>query len=72
MRLLEHHAAFCDLLSDLMVEKVLGNDEEANKRYEMLRIEFGKHEVEILPYYDQFNHFGAIRGINRLKKPEGE
>jgi len=71
VRLLEHHAAFCDLLSDLMVEKVLGDDEAADRCYETLRIEFGKHEVEILPYYDQFNHFGAIRGINRLKKPEG-
>jgi hypothetical protein len=71
VRLLEHHAEFCDLLSDFMVEKVLGNDEAANERYETLRIEFGKHEAAIMPYYDQFNHIGAIRGINRLKKPEG-
>ena len=70
VRLLEYHAELCDLISDFMVEKVLGNDERADELFNTARIKFGRYEEALKTYYDQFNIFGAYRVANRIKKPD--
>ena len=62
MRLLEKHAEFCDLVSDFMAAKCLGNGELADELYNKARVEFGKYEVEIERYFDQALYFGGLSG----------
>ena len=52
VRLLEHHADFADMLADALIAKACGNDGEATRLYNELRLNFGKREAAIEPYYD--------------------
>jgi hypothetical protein len=61
VRLLEHHAFFAEKHAEALYEKALGNDEKASELAEALRIEFGKRETEIEPYFDQRLGFSYIR-----------
>lgn len=63
VRLLEHHADFCDMLSDALIEKASGNEEEASRLHTLLRIEFGKREPMIRSYYDQCLFFNAYETL---------
>ena len=54
IRLLEAHLEFCELLCDALMEKCVGNNDEANELYRKFRVEFGKREVAIERYYDQW------------------
>ena len=54
VRLLEAHLEFCELLCDALMEKCVGNNDEANELYRKFRVEFGKREVAIERYYDQW------------------
>ena len=54
IRLLEAHCEFCELLCDALMEKCVGNNEAAGELYNKFRVEFGKREVAIERYYDQW------------------
>ena len=70
VRLLEHHADFCDLISDWMYAKAVGDDEKGNELYDKARVEFGKREAEIQTYYDHHIYFGAYFYTNRVKRAQ--
>jgi hypothetical protein len=61
VRLLEHHAFFAEKHAEALYEKALGNDGKASKLADDLRIEFGKREVEIEPYFDQRLGFSYLK-----------
>ena len=67
VRLLEYHAEFCDLISDWMLAKALGDDDKATELYDKARIEFGKHEAEIQTCFDHHLYFGAYFYSNKVK-----
>ncbi len=52
--LLSYHSDFCILLCDALMEKCLGNDDEATELYNKFRVEFGKCEIAIERYYDHW------------------
>jgi len=52
--LLKYHAEFCILLCDAIMEKCVGNNGKAEELYHKFQRDFGKHEVEIERYYDQW------------------
>lgn len=54
MRLLYRHAEYCEMLSDMMIELALGNPEEAKKKWEKLRDDFGRYEYELERYFDHY------------------
>ncbi len=61
VRLLEHHAYFAEKHAEALYEKALGNDDKASELNEQLRIEFGKREREIEPYFDQRLCFNYLK-----------
>ena len=67
VRLLEYHADFCDLISDWMLAKALGDNEKATELYNKARVEFGKYESEIQTYYDHHIYFGEYYYTNNQK-----
>ncbi|MBQ8584581.1 MAG: DUF4838 domain-containing protein, partial [Clostridia bacterium] len=74
VRLLEHHADFCDLLASALAEKCLGNDSEAKALFEKMRLEFGSCEVAIERNYDHmlWMSFLLANIFERpTRKPEG-
>ena len=52
MRLLQLHAEYCDLAAEIMIEKALGNNEQAHQLWKSMCHQFGRHEIEIERYYD--------------------
>jgi len=66
VRLLEYYADYCVMLSDALVSKANGREEEAEKKYKAMFAEFGKREVEIQQYFD---HFMAVYALAGLFKP---
>ncbi|MBE6644573.1 MAG: DUF4838 domain-containing protein [Ruminococcaceae bacterium] len=70
VRLLEHHADFCDLISDWMLAKANGDDEKGSELYDKARVEFGKREAEIQTYYDHHMFFGSYFYVNRVKRAQ--
>jgi len=62
VRLLEYGLEFAEMMAAALAEKAVGHDEKASELYERLRLEFGKKEVDIERYYDQFNFFYAYNG----------
>ena len=63
VRLLEQHLEFAKGLAKALAAKALGEDEEARNLFEELRISFGKKEIYLERYYDQFNYCYAYRSI---------
>ena len=57
LKLLKAHADFCDLISDWMSTKAMGDYDKATELYEYARKEFGKQESEIERYYDHYLYF---------------
>lgn len=66
VRILEHYTDYCVLLADALVSKANGREEEAEKKYKAMFVEFGKREVEIQQYFD---HFMAVYALADLFKP---
>ena len=67
VRLLEHHADFADMMADALIAKANGNDAEASRLYDALRLEFGKREAAIEPYYDHGLAFISLDKIFNTK-----
>ena len=67
VRLLEHHADFCDLISDWLLAKANGETERATELYDKARIEFGKREAEIQLFFDHTMYFGDYEWANKVK-----
>ena len=61
VRLLEHHADFAEMHAAALYEKALGHDDECKALGEEFRIKFGKREVEIQPYFDQYECFNYLK-----------
>ena len=60
MRLLLRHAEYCELFADMMEQKALGNEAEANRLWKKFRDQFGSHEFELERYYD---HYMAMQAM---------
>ena len=56
VRLLETYLELADALVSAFEHKCVGEDDEAWKVYEDIRLHMGKKEGAIVPYYDHF-HF---------------
>jgi hypothetical protein len=65
IRLLIRYAEYCRLFANILVLKAVGADAEAYKAYEAFLRDFGRYEVEMERYYDQFN---AGKSIKRIVK----
>jgi len=52
MRLMLRHAEYCELLADVLIERAKGNQDAAMANWNKLRLEMGKHELEIERCYD--------------------
>ena len=63
IRLLAHHADYCDMLAAALAKKAIGDDKGAREALEELRLEFGKREAAIEPYYDHCLAFTAMDTI---------
>ncbi len=69
VRLLELHADYADMLSDVMIAKAAGDDNEADARYNRMMEEMGKREIYFETCYDHgllFNSFSTV--INKRTK----
>ena len=67
-RLLEKHAEFCEGFATMMQEKCQGHEEAAYQKAQEFFDTFGRHEVEIERYYDQYM---AAKSLFRIvKKPQ--
>ena len=69
VRLLELHADYADMLTDVFVAKAAGDDAEADVRYKTLMEEMGKREIYFETCYDHpllFNSFSTV--INKRTK----
>ena len=51
------------MFADVLIEKAVGNDEAACAKFEKMRDECGKHEIEFENYYDH----GLIFHYNGVK-----
>lgn len=69
VRLLEFHADYAEMLADVLVEKCVGNDEAAAKKFEKMRLECGKRELAFERWYDHSVWFGhSTKWINASTK----
>ena len=69
VRLLEFHADYADMLTDVFIAKAAGDDNEADVRYKRLTEEMGKREIYFETCYDHgllFNSFSTV--INKRTK----
>ena len=76
-KLLAKYLEYCKGLSKALALKANGDEEEAQKAHNELRVSFGKHEIEIEHWYDQQMCFASLgRIFNNLmdknKKAEFE
>jgi hypothetical protein len=60
VRLLEFHTKYAEFFAKLLMQKAIGNDDEAKKIYEEMRDEIGKGEIAFERWYDQSNFFNHI------------
>lgn len=63
VRLLEKHAYYAELFADALIQKAVGNDDEADRLFQKMKEDFGREELSIEAYYD---HTLAIHGIKRI------
>ena len=63
VRLLLKHLEYCNALADIFVLKALGADVEAKKLYLEFLDSFGKYEVEIERYFDQYMFCHSIKRL---------
>lgn len=63
MQLLSHHADFCAGLAKCMIPKCQGKHDEAQALFREFFAEYGKREVRIERYYDQYMCVSAMRKI---------
>ncbi len=63
MQLLAHHADFCAGLAKCMIPKCQAKHDEAQALFHAFFEEFGKREVEIERYFDQYMCVSAMRKI---------
>ena len=72
VRLLEHHADFCDLIADWMAAKARGEIDTAMELYNKARIETGKFEAEFERCFDHSLYFGEYIWTQNQKSPSKE
>ena len=63
VRLLLKHLEYCNALADIFILKALGADVEAKKLYLNFLDSFGKYEVEIERYFDQYMFQHSIKRL---------
>ena len=63
VRLLLKHLEYCNALADIFVLKALGADVEAKKLYLEFLDNFGKYEIEIERYFDQYMFQHSIKRL---------
>lgn len=67
LRLLPYYTEYLRGIAKAFMIKAEGKDEEARAFYDQFFAEFGKKEVEIERYYDQFNTKNAFEAIFKSK-----
>ena len=72
VRLLEHHADFCELVCDWMAEKARGENEKAGELLDKLRLHMGKKEPEIQLYLDHSMCISTLIHAQRLEAKSTE
>ena len=65
--MLEFHALYAEMLSDALIAKAVGDDENAAKLLVKMREEVGKYELAFERWYDQYMQFYLLNGIERNK-----
>ena len=63
----EFHALYAEMLSDALIAKAVGDDENAAKLLVKMREEVGKYELAFERWYDQYMQFYLLNGIERNK-----
>ncbi len=63
LRLVELFAEYLRGLGHFLALKARGEDEQAQKQSEALRVAFGRHEPELMRYFDQNQNFRFIERI---------
>nr|MBQ4318189.1 hypothetical protein [Clostridia bacterium] len=63
VRLMIKYLEYCERLAKGAALKAVGADAEASNAFNELLNEFGKYEVEIERYYDQYMMGASIRAI---------
>ena len=64
-RLLLHHARYCRMLADILLEKAVGHNATAVEMVKEFYHEFGRYELEIERYYD---HSLACRVLEHITR----
>ena len=60
MRLLTRHAEYCEGIAGILAEKAVGNQQEAKELLTQFKVNFGRYEIELDRYYDQFMMYKTI------------
>lgn len=63
VRMLELHATYCEMLSEALIHKCQGNDEEATEAFHAARIACGKYEAHFQTVYDHYLHFNHLKRV---------
>ena len=63
MRILKRYLEYCKGIADVLALKAAGENDEAHKSYYSFLDDFGKYEIELERYYDQYMAAMAMRMI---------
>ena len=69
IRLLEKHCEYINILSELLLAKCLGKEEEALEIYERLRIHSGSFESQFEQYNDNLQRTGWMKQLTLIVAP---
>ena len=71
VRLLEHHADWCEALAAVLSKKAVGDDAGAKELYSAMRLDFGRREAAIESFYDHGLAFICLDSlINSVSKTD--
>ena len=63
VKLLRYHLDYAAALADVWLHKAEGRDAAACEAFERFMEEFGRHEFEIAPYFDQWMCYASLHRL---------
>lgn len=63
VKLLRYHLDYAAALADVWLHKAEGRDADACEAFERFMEEFGRHEFEIAPYFDQWMCYASLHRL---------
>ena len=72
VRLLEFHADYAEAFADALISKCVGDDDAAKEKFERLKSECGKRELEFERWYDHAAGFGHFTKWFNASTKRGE